>query len=464
MIHIFTQNGYTLALDVFSGAVHLVDQEAAELIRLREHLSPENSLAAYLAQHPDADRQSLAEGLSQIEALKAAGQLYSSPDALEQADRMADGEKPLKALCLNVAHSCNLTCSYCFAAQGLYHGDQALMPYETGRQALDYLVAHSGSRCNLEVDFFGGEPLLNWETVKALVAYGRSLEKPHHKRFRFTLTTNGLLLDNEVMAFCNREMHNVVLSLDGRPTVHDRFRVDHRGRGSYARVVPLFQEFVRRRGGKGYYIRGTYTRHNLDFLQDILHMAELGFTQLSMEPVVAEAGSPEALREEDLPMLFDQYEQLAQEMLRRYRAGQGFDFYHYQIDLTHGPCIHKRLAGCGSGSEYLAVTPSGALYPCHQFVGDDAYRLGDVWQGIENDKAQEAFRSVNLLSREECRACWAQLYCAGGCAANNYHAAGDIRGLHAFGCELFKKRLECALMLQAALAEDKSAQIAGTGQ
>ncbi len=454
MIHTFTQNGYTLVLDVYSGAVHVVDEEAAELIGLYEHLGKDAVLSEYMKAHPGADLAQAEAGLEQIQALADLGKLYTKDSALREA--LCADKKPsqLKALCLNVAHSCNLTCSYCFASQGKYRGEQALMCYETGKQALDYLVAHSGKRRNLEVDFFGGEPLLNWQTVKRLVAYGRSLEENSGKRFRFTLTTNGMLLDEEVMSFCNKEMHNVVLSLDGRQAVHDRFRVDHQGRGSYERVVPKFQAFAASRGQRNYYIRGTYTRHNLDFLQDILHMADLGFTQLSMEPMVGGPDDPASLREEDLPFLFEQYEQLAVHMLERYRRGRGFDFYHYLIDLEAGPCLYKRLSGCGSGTEYLAVTPGGDLYPCHQFVGDPLHLLGSVREGILYPDRQEAFRACTLSSRGECEGCWAKLYCAGGCAANAYHATGSIRGVYAFGCELFKKRLECALMLQAALAQD----------
>ncbi len=453
MIHTFTQNGYTLVVDVYSGSVHVVDEQAAELIRLREGSTAGEALRAYMAAHPDEDERAVRDCLSDIETLAREGRLYADDSAVKQAAAAGRKPKELKALCLNVAHTCNLTCSYCFAAQGNYHGENALMPYETGKAALDLLVRMSGGRRNLEVDFFGGEPLLNWDTVKRLVAYGRSVEKEHHKNFRFTLTTNGMLVDDEVIDFCNREMHNVVLSLDGRKQVHDRFRVDRMGRGSYDKVVPKFREFVRRRGDRNYYIRGTYTRHNLDFLSDVLHMADLGFTQLSMEPIVTGPDDPEALRQEDLPQLYAQYEELAREMLRRRKQGRGFEFYHYLIDLEHGPCLHKRLGGCGSGTEYLAVTPSGELYPCHQFVGDPDYLMGNVWEGVTRQDLSEAFGSCGLSSRPDCEGCWAKLYCAGGCAANAYHATGDIRGVYAYGCDLFRKRLECALMLQAALAD-----------
>ena len=452
MIHTFTQNGFTLVVDVYSGSIHVVDEQAAELIRLRENTTGEEALEQFMAKHPDSDERGARGCLEDIETLIRQGSLYKDDGDIKQA--MQNGRKPqeLKAMCLNIAHACNLTCSYCFAGQGNYKGEHALMPFETGKAALDMLVRESGKRRNLEVDFFGGEPLLNWDVVKGLVEYGRSLEREHGKRFRFTLTTNGVLIDDDVIDFCNREMYNVVLSLDGRPEVHDRFRVDRKGRGSYDMIVPKFREFVRRRGGQNYYIRGTYTRHNLDFVNDVLHMADLGFTQLSMEPIVTSPGDPEALREEDLPVLYDQYEQLAVKMLSRKQEGKGFDFYHYTIDLENGPCLYKRLGGCGSGTEYLAVTPSGDLYPCHQFVGDDAYLMGNVREGVTRPDLYKEFSSCGLASRQECESCWAKLYCAGGCAANAYHATGDINGIYEYGCKLFRKRLESALMMQAALA------------
>lgn len=458
MIHTFTQNGFTLVVDVYSGSVHVVDEQAAELIRLRETKSREEAFQHFLEVHPDENEQNVCDCLDDIDVLIKQGRLFKDDNAVRQASRKDKKPAELKALCLNIAHTCNLTCSYCFAGQGNYHGTNALMPYETGVAALDMLVRMSGKRRNLEVDFFGGEPLLNWDTVKRLVAYGRSIEKQNNKNFRFTLTTNGLLVDDDVMDFCNREMHNVVLSLDGRREVHDRFRVDRRGQGSYDKIVPKFQEFVRRRGDQNYYIRGTYTRHNLDFLKDVLHMADLGFTQLSMEPIVTGPCDPEALRQEDLSVLYEQYEQLAIEMIKRKRAGKGFDFYHYLIDLENGPCLYKRLGGCGSGSEYLAVTPSGELYPCHQFVGDVAFLMGNVWDGVTKPDLRDEFKSCGLISRPDCEDCWAKLYCAGGCAANAYHAIGDIRGTYQYGCELFRKRLESALMMQAALASEEETE------
>ena len=356
----------------------------------------------------------------------------------------------VKALCLHIAHSCNLTCSYCFAGQGRYHGESALMSYETGKRALDFLIENSGTRHNLEVDFFGGEPLLNFDVVKRLVEYARSIEKEKNKNFRFTLTTNGMLVDDDVIDFCNREMSNVVLSLDGRKEVHDRYRVDHAGRGSWDVIVPKFQKFVRERGDKNYYMRGTFTHENPDFLEDIKVMLDLGFTELSMEPVVAAEGSAAALTEDDKTIVMQQYEDLAKLMLQRDKEGKPFTFYHYMIDLKGGPCIYKRISGCGSGTEYMAVTPQGDLYPCHQFVGEEKFKLGDIWNGVSNTAIQDEFLSCNVYARPECRDCWAKLYCSGGCAANAYHATGSVKGVYKYGCDLFRKRMECAIAVAVA--------------
>ena len=459
MIHAYQMNGYNIILDVFSGSVHVVDEVAYDLIQLYETLPKEEVIARLLEKYagrPDVTRAELEDCLADVEELKAAGKLYAPDVYADRAFDLKNRNTVIKALCLHVAHTCNLTCDYCFASQGKYHGERALMSFEVGKQALDFLIAHSGSRVNLEVDFFGGEPLMNWEVVKQLVAYGRSKEEPCHKKFRFTLTTNGMLVNDEVIDFCNKEMHNVVMSLDGRKEVHDRLRRTVGGKGSYDVIVPKFQEFAARRGGKNYYVRGTYTRDNLDFTNDIFHMADLGFTELSMEPVVCSPDDPYALRKEDLPVLFEQYEILAKEMLKRDREGRGFTFYHYMIDLKAGPCIYKRISGCGSGTEYLAVTPWGDLYPCHQFVGDEAYKMGDVWQGVTNTALRDEFKLCNAYARPDCQDCWARLYCSGGCAANAYHATGSIKGIYEYGCELFRKRMECAIMIQAAEALDKN--------
>ena len=452
MIHAYKLNGYNIVLDVYSGAVHVVDELAFDAIKMAETLPAAEVSAALRKQYPRVSEQDIRDTLDDIEELRKQGKLYSKDTYEGIAFDFKKRNPVVKALCLHVAHTCNLTCDYCFASQGKYHGDRALMSFEVGKQALDFLIAHSGSRTNLEVDFFGGEPLMNWDVVKRLVAYGREQEPLHNKKFRFTLTTNGMLLDDEVIDFANREMHNVVLSLDGRPEVHDRLRRTPAGRGSYDDIVPRFQKLAESRGQKNYYVRGTFTHHNTDFLNDILHMADLGFQELSMEPVVCAPGDPYALTADDLPVLFDQYEKLAVEMIRRDRAGNGFTFYHYMIDLKGGPCIYKRISGCSSGTEYMAVTPWGDLYPCHQFVGDEAYRLGDVWKGVTNTEVRDEFKLCNAYARPDCQDCWARLYCSGGCAANAYHATGSIRGIYEYGCELFRKRMECAIMMQAAKA------------
>lgn len=458
MIHQYQLNGYYIVLDVYSGSVHSVDALAYDIIALFEAHTEEEIVAEMLkkyADDPEVSRGEILDCLSDVRELKAAGKLFSEDGFAPHACDFKNSSRAIKALCLHVAHSCNLSCEYCFAAQGNYCGEQALMSFETGKQALEFLIANSGNQKNLEVDFFGGEPLLNWEVCKQLVAYARSREKDTGKRFRFTLTTNGLLLNDEVTDFCNREIHNVVLSLDGRPQVHDRLRKTPNGKGSYEVILPKFQKFVKNRGNREYYMRGTFTHYNTDFTEDIFHMADLGFDALSMEPVVCAPEDPYALTEADLPILFGQYERLALEMLKRKKEGRPFTFYHYMIDLEGGPCIYKRLAGCGSGTEYLAVTPQGALYPCHQFVGDENYLMGNVWDGLQNTGLREEFKACNAYSRPACEDCWAKLYCSGGCAANAYHATGAISGVYDYGCTLFKKRMECALMLKTAESEEE---------
>ena len=457
MIHQFKLGGYNIVLDVCSGGLHVVDDLAYDCIALFERQSRAEVLAALTAQHPELSREEIERCYEQVEALKERGKLFT-PDTYEPvAGRFKERSGGvIKALCLHVAHTCNLNCSYCFASQGKYNGERAVMSFEVGKQALDFLVAHSGSRHNLEVDFFGGEPLMNFQVVKDLVAYARSIEKEAHKNFRFTLTTNGMLIDDEVIDFCNREMSNVVLSLDGRKEVHDRFRVDYAGKGSWERIVPKFQKLVAARGGKNYYMRGTFTHHNPDFLEDIKQMLELGFTELSMEPVVCAPDDPSALTEADREIVMRQYEELAELMLQRDREGRPFTFYHYMLDLTGGPCIYKRISGCGSGTEYMAVTPWGDLYPCHQFVGDEKFRLGDIWKGLDNPEVQGEFAACNVYQKPACRDCWARLYCSGGCAANAYHATGAITGVYEAGCELFRKRMECAIMLAVARAIERA--------
>ena len=454
MVHQYKLGGLNIVLDVCSGSVHAVDDVAYDIIAMFEEHTREEVLLAISEKYVGKDgitAEDIAECYAQVEELRDAGSLFA-PDTFEpMAGHLKEKTAGVvKALCLHIAHTCNLNCSYCFASQGKYHGDRAVMSFEVGKRALDFLIENSGTRRNLEVDFFGGEPLMNFEVVKQLVEYARSVEKKYGKNFRFTLTTNGLLIDDDVIDFANREMSNVVLSLDGRREVHDRFRVDYAGNGSWERIVPKFKRLVEARGGKGYYMRGTFTHANPDFLEDIKTMLDLGFTELSMEPVVCAEGDPSELTAEDMPILFDQYEKLAELMLERDREGRPFTFYHYMIDLADGPCIYKRISGCGSGTEYMAVTPWGDLYPCHQFVGEEEFRLGDVWTGVTNKAKQGEFAACNVYARPECRDCWARLYCSGGCAANAYHATGSVTGVYRYGCELFRKRMECAIMVAVA--------------
>ena len=456
MIHQYKMGGYNIVLDPNSGSVHSVDEVAYDIIGMYENHTPEEITKEIVERYGEKEGvtpEDVAEVLEDIETLKKEGKLFSEDTYRNLAIDFKNRPTVIKAMCLHIAHDCNLACKYCFAGEGEYCGDRSLMSFEVGKQAFDFLIANSGTRKNLEVDFFGGEPLMNFEVVKQLVAYAREQEKIHNKNFRFTLTTNGVLLDEEVMDFANKEMYNVVLSLDGRKETNDRMRVSRNGKGSYDLIVPKFKEMVKRRGDKEYYIRGTYTHYNTDFTKDILHMADLGFTKLAMEPVVASPDAPYALKEEDLPVLFDQYEKLAAEMVRREKNGKGFTFFHYMIDLEGGPCIAKRIAGCGVGTEYVAVTPWGDLYPCHQFVGDKDYLLGNVFDGITNEEVRSRFKMCNIYTRPQCNTCFARLYCSGGCSANAYHATGKIEGIYELGCELHRKRVECAIMMKVALSE-----------
>lgn len=456
MIHQYKQGGYNIVLDVCSGAVHVVDEVAYDIIAMFEDKEKDEILSILSEKYKERDDitdNDIEECYSQVQGLKDSGKLFA-PDTFES---MAGTLKQktagvVKALCLHVAHTCNLNCAYCFASQGKYNGERDVMSLEVGKRALDFLVENSGSRHNLEVDFFGGEPLMNFDVVKELVAYARSIEKEHNKNFRFTLTTNGVLVDDDVIDFANKECSNVVLSLDGRKEIHDRYRVDYAGNGSWEKIVPKFQKFVEARNGKNYYMRGTFTHANPDFLKDIQQMLDLGFSELSMEPVVCAPGDPSELTEEDLAIVMKQYEDLADLMLKRDKEGKPFTFYHYMIDLTGGPCIYKRISGCGSGTEYMAVTPWGDLYPCHQFVGDEKFKLGNVWDGVTNKKIQSEFAACNVYAHPECKDCWARLYCSGGCAANAYHATGSVTGVYESGCRLFRKRMECAIMVAIARA------------
>lgn len=464
MIHQYKNNGYYIILDVNSGSVHSADALLYDAVEILSEIVPDMETPAPLTKEQEqAVRTALAgryeaaetlEVLEEIQALIDAEELFTADVYKNYVMDFKKRQTVVKALCLHIAHDCNLACKYCFAEEGEYHGRRALMSFEVGKKALDFLIANSGNRVNLEVDFFGGEPLMNWDVVKQLVEYGRSREKECNKKFRFTITTNGVLLNDEIMDFCNREMSNVVLSLDGRKEVNDRMRPFRNGSGSYDLIVPKFQKFAESRGTKDYFVRGTFTRNNLDFSKDVLHFADLGFKKLSIEPVVADPKEPYSIREEDLPQIMEEYDRLAKEFIKRKKEGRGFQFFHFMIDLNQGPCVAKRLSGCGSGTEYLAVTPWGDFYPCHQFVGMEDFLLGNVDEGITNTKVRDEFKLCNVYAREKCRDCFARFYCSGGCAANAYNFSGDITGAYEIGCAMQKKRIECAIMIRAALAED----------
>ena len=461
MIHQYKNHGYNIVMDVNSGSVHVVDDMVYEMIPLIEPLYTEGirdrdtiGAAVLNLVELNGPQEEILEAVDEVLFLAAEGQLFSEDLYENYIGDFKKRETVVKALCLHIAHDCNLACRYCFAQEGEYHGKRELMSFDVGKKALDFLVANSGNRVNLEVDFFGGEPLMNWQVVKDLVAYGRSLEKPYNKKFRFTLTTNGVLLNDEILEFANREMSNLVLSIDGRKEIHDLMRPFRGGQGSYDRIVPQFIKAAESRGQTDYYVRGTFTHFNRDFSADVLHLADLGFKQISVEPVVAAPEDDYAIREEDLPGLKEEYDKLAAEMLRRSKEGNGFNFFHFMIDLEGGPCVAKRLSGCGSGTEYLAVTPGGDLYPCHQFVGMEEFLLGNVEEGIKRTDIRDEFKCCNVYAKEKCRKCFAKFYCSGGCGANSYNFHGNINDAYDVGCELQRKRVECAIMLKAALAEE----------
>ncbi len=464
MIHQYRNNGYNIVLDVNSGSVHVADPvmyDAVAVLAERmpdlaepEPLPVECRQAVFERLSDTYDRREIEEAMDDIQELIDHEQLFARDIYRGFVIDFKERKTVVKALCLHIAHDCNLACRYCFAEEGEYHGRRALMSFEVGKKAFDFLIANSGRRRNLEVDFFGGEPLMNWKVVKDLVAYGREQEKLHDKHFRFTLTTNGVLLNDEIMDFCNQEMGNVVLSLDGRKEVNDRMRPFRNGAGSYDLIVPKFQKFAESRNQMNYYVRGTFTHDNLDFADDAIHFADLGFRQMSIEPVVAPPEADYAIREEDLPQILEQYDKLAVEYIRRKKEGRGFNFFHFMIDLNAGPCVAKRLSGCGSGTEYLAVTPWGDLYPCHQFVGQEKFLLGNVDTGITNTAVRDEFKLCNVYAKEKCRDCFARFYCSGGCAANSYNFHGTITDAYDIGCAMQKKRIECAIMIKAALAEE----------
>ena len=466
MIHQYINNGYHIVLDVNSGSVHVVDEQAYRIIPMVEELlqqkvEEKTEIAKQVAEKlseedgKEVPVSMIEETVEEILELRDAGMLFTEDIYEKYIDAFKDRQTVVKALCLHIAHDCNLACKYCFAEEGEYHGRRALMSFEVGKKALDFLVANSGNRINLEVDFFGGEPLMNWQVVKDLVAYGRSLEEPYHKKFRFTLTTNGVLLNDEVLEFVNKEMANVVLSVDGRKEIHDLMRPHRGGQGSYDEVVPKYKKVAESRNQMNYYVRGTFTRNNLDFAEDVMHLADLGFEQISVEPVVAADTEDYALREEDVPAILEEYDKLALEYIKRKKEGKGFNFFHYMIDLKGGPCVAKRLSGCGSGTEYLAVTPWGDFYPCHQFVGQEDFLMGNVDEGITRTDIRDTFKTCNVYAKKQCKDCFAKFYCSGGCAANAYNFTGNINGAYELGCELQRKRIECAIMIKAALADEE---------
>ena len=451
VIHQYKNNGYNIVLDTNSGAVHVVDDLVYDVIGLLDQGKDSNSICQELkSAYPESD---IKEAITECHELEEAGQLFTKDIYRDAIIDFKARQTVVKALCLHIAHDCNLACKYCFAEEGEYHGRRALMSFEVGKKALDFLIANSGSRRNLEVDFFGGEPLMNWQVVKDLVKYGREQEKLHDKKFRFTLTTNGVLLNDEVMEFCNKEMANVVLSIDGRKEIHDLMRPFRGGKGSYDLIIPKFQKFAESRNQEKYYVRGTFTRNNLDFAEDVLHLADLGFKQISVEPVVAQESEDYSIREEDIPKICEEYDKLAKEMIKREKEGRGFNFFHFMIDLTGGPCVYKRLSGCGSGAEYLAVTPWGDFYPCHQFVGQEEFLMGNVDEGLKRLDIRDEFKCCNVYAKEKCRDCFARFYCSGGCAANSYNFHGSINDAYDIGCKLQQKRIECAIMIKAALAD-----------
>lgn len=463
MIHQYKNNGYNIIMDVNSGSVHVVEDVVYDAIQLLAEKLPEMESPVRMPEDLVAEvsaqlitsygETDVKETMEEIQELIDAEQLFTRDVYQDYVTDFKKRETVVKALCLHIAHDCNLACRYCFAEEGEYHGRRALMSFDVGKKALDFLVASSGNRRNLEVDFFGGEPLMNWDVVKQLVEYGRSLEDSNNKKFRFTLTTNGVLLNDEIQEFCNKEMSNVVLSLDGRREINDAMRPFRNGKSSYDLIVPKFQKLADSRKQMNYYVRGTFTRNNLDFAEDVIHFADLGFEQMSIEPVVSLPEEPYAIREEDIPKIKEEYDKLAVEYIKRKKEGRGFNFFHFMIDLTQGPCVAKRLSGCGSGTEYLAVTPWGDLYPCHQFVGEEEFLMGNVDVGVTNTEIRDEFKGCNVYAKEKCKDCFSRFYCSGGCSANSYKFHGAITDAYDIGCEMQKKRVECAIMIKAALAD-----------
>lgn len=445
MIHKYKMNGYNIVLDVNSGSIHSVDEVVYDLLDYYKKEKIEDILEILKNKYSNEE---IKEAYNEIKELEENKVLFS-PDVYEGILEQVDKRQPVvKALCLHIAHDCNLKCKYCFAEEGEYHGKRSLMSAEVGKKAIDFLIENSGKRKNLEIDFFGGEPLMNFDVVKEIVEYGRSVEKEHNKNFRFTITTNGILLTDEIADYINKNMHNAVLSLDGRKEVNDKMRVRVGGQGSYDNIVPKFVKMAEDRNQMDYYVRGTFTRNNLDFSKDVLHLADLGFKQISVEPVVTDEKEDYAIKKEDLPTIYAEYENLAKEIIKRKKEGKWFNFFHFMIDLTGGPCVAKRLVGCGSGTEYLAVAPEGDLFPCHQFVGQEQFKVGNVFNGIENKNIRKDFEKCNVYSKPACKSCWAKFYCSGGCSASSNNMHNDLITPYEIGCQLQKKRTECSIMIK----------------
>ena len=452
MIHKYSLNGYNIILDVFSGAVHIVDDLTYRLVDFTsEDMTKETPAAAYEALS-DYGEEEVDEAYAELYETFERGQLHAPDDYEQFADRMVNAS--VKSMCLNISHDCNLACEYCFASKGGFGGERCLMSEEVAKKAIDFLIEKSVGRRNLEVDFFGGEPLMNFDVVKKTVEYARAKEQEFGKNFRFTITTNGLLLDDDKIDFINKEMHNCVLSIDGRKEVNDRMRPNWGGKGCHDLILPKFKKLVAQRGDKDYYARATYTRYNLDFMQDILYLYEQGFDQLSEEPVVSDPKLDFSIQEEDLPRIFEEYEALAKKLIEMKKAGEKINFFHFMIDLNQGPCAIRRLRGCSCGNEYVAVTPHGDIFPCHQFVGNDDWKMGNVIDGTFNVDIKKQFARTTIYNKEKCRDCWARFYCSGGCNAANFEKNGDILKPYSLYCEMEKKRLECAIMMQAALADE----------
>ncbi len=450
MIHKYKVDNEYIVLDVDSGSVHLIDKIVYDILD-------------YYKTHKKADiiqllkcfysEEEISEAYDEISYLVSAGELYTNEDY--EDDPYYKARTPvIKAMCLHIAHDCNIRCKYCFASQGDFKGDRSLMSFDVGKKALDFLIANSGNRRNLEVDFFGGEPLLNFEVVKKLVEYGRKEEKKYNKNFRFTLTTNGVLLSEDKMDFINKNMDNVVLSIDGRKEINDKMRYFVNSSGTYDVIVPKFKKFVDKREHKSYYVRGTFTSYNKDFSKDVLHLRDLGFKSISLEPVIGNKGEDYTFSNEDIDFLLNEYEKLAKEMLKARKTDKNFNFFHFNIDLTQGPCLIKKLSGCGAGTEYVAITPFGDIYPCHQFVGDEKYKLGSVYEEHFNNRLKDMFLGANIFNKGKCQECFAKYYCSGGCHANAITFNEDILEPYEVNCILERKRIELGIYIQAKLMEE----------